>query len=263
MESQTSEKPQSCKFYLTTKHRCCRYPQFDSDGLCVIHSKTFVRKDDRIPCPVDPSHTVYVQKLKKHLTGCSKTRDSAWELLQPFLSESSNDPLGNCDEDAGNGHSSLSAEANYDTPTDFAFSDYVEWKRLPKTPLPSQGRITRSPTLQLTAFHNKINSIYEKCCSVILKVDPKYYTVNGERQLNLKARHAESHLPRVVDCPNDDHSETPFVNPQYFTQIDSPSPFEFSWTASELFRTTIKGAVKEANLKRDQLHSSSLLLSDT
>lgn len=92
-----------CSFYLLTKHRCCRFPVAGLHGFCIVHAPTVglshgtAQPQQRIPCPVDPSHSIYRSRIIGHLRGCTRTRDQAWELSQPFCQESVNDPHGNCD----------------------------------------------------------------------------------------------------------------------------------------------------------------------
>jgi len=45
---------------------------------------------DRIPCPLDPGHTVYSKRLKHHLKICSKAREDEIILQQPFYKKGVN-----------------------------------------------------------------------------------------------------------------------------------------------------------------------------
>ena len=44
----------------------------------------------RIKCPIDPTHTIYAHKLKKHLKICPKAKQLAKERSQVFYSENVN-----------------------------------------------------------------------------------------------------------------------------------------------------------------------------
>lgn len=65
--------PQSeglCHFWVKKKNRYCRWPACASDAkYCANHSMTH-----RVPCPLDPNHTVFKSKLEQHLKVCNKTK---------------------------------------------------------------------------------------------------------------------------------------------------------------------------------------------
>ena len=61
-----------CQFYLERKHRFCNQARVGGDSLfCGVHGEQ-VRK--RIPCPVDPSHTIYEDKVAQHVLICNAAK---------------------------------------------------------------------------------------------------------------------------------------------------------------------------------------------
>eukprot|EP00747_Dinoflagellata_sp_TGD_P030740 gnl/TRDRNA2_/TRDRNA2_134833_c0_seq1.p1 gnl/TRDRNA2_/TRDRNA2_134833_c0~~gnl/TRDRNA2_/TRDRNA2_134833_c0_seq1.p1 ORF type:complete len:485 (+),score=72.96 gnl/TRDRNA2_/TRDRNA2_134833_c0_seq1:210-1457(+) len=45
---------------------------------------------ERVPCPLDPNHTVFVKRLEQHLKICSKKRDDLVVAQQPFYRKGAN-----------------------------------------------------------------------------------------------------------------------------------------------------------------------------
>ena len=71
----------ACTFWITRKNRACKMQAKTGALFCAEHltasssSTTEVAKaaeeDERIPCPLDPAHSVYKSKLTKHLKKCN------------------------------------------------------------------------------------------------------------------------------------------------------------------------------------------------
>lgn len=94
--------PAKCALYLQKKHRYCTQPRVPGEGseFCGHHGGNAAKGssltggsgygsgdrggDPRVPCPVDPSHTVYASRLQAHVNVCSfKVAQHALEQ-QPF-----------------------------------------------------------------------------------------------------------------------------------------------------------------------------------
>ncbi|XP_013389808.1 tRNA:m(4)X modification enzyme TRM13 homolog [Lingula anatina] len=73
-------KPGRCGFYLEKKRRYCRAVPNEGNKYCIEHSHLLgeLKDQERIPCPLDPKHSCYKSKLKKHLKKCN-----AREKVQP------------------------------------------------------------------------------------------------------------------------------------------------------------------------------------
>lgn len=64
----------ACSFFLTKKKRYCRFKPNNGNTYCSEHiyllNDAFDRK--RVPCPLDPNHTVYEDNVDTHLKKCNK-----------------------------------------------------------------------------------------------------------------------------------------------------------------------------------------------
>nr|XP_033771862.1 tRNA:m(4)X modification enzyme TRM13 homolog [Geotrypetes seraphini] len=68
--------PGRCGFFVQRKKRFCKMIVGEGKSLCGEHANTAPDNDDennrrRIPCPLDPKHTVYEDQLEKHLKKCN------------------------------------------------------------------------------------------------------------------------------------------------------------------------------------------------
>eukprot|EP00039_Didymoeca_costata_P006847 m.93947 g.93947 ORF g.93947 m.93947 type:complete len:480 (-) comp13422_c0_seq1:178-1617(-) len=70
-----SDKPVStpphsrCQFYLEKKKRQCRMEPLPQQTFCAQHVPQL--DNERVPCPLDPNHSVFKRSLKKHLKKCN------------------------------------------------------------------------------------------------------------------------------------------------------------------------------------------------
>lgn len=69
--------PNQCEFYLVNKQRRCAMQRKKDRRFCsehIQHDDTEAaaeKKGDRVPCPLDPKHSVWVRDLESHLTKCN------------------------------------------------------------------------------------------------------------------------------------------------------------------------------------------------
>lgn len=65
--------PVSCKHFLKRKKRLCRMLPSKNRDFCAEHDLEIKNEVEsgRIPCPLDPKHTVFANKLNKHLKICN------------------------------------------------------------------------------------------------------------------------------------------------------------------------------------------------
>lgn len=68
-------------------------------------------KDVRVPCPLDPHHTVWAHKLAKHLKVCNKAKQSTANVTEPYFSKDLNRGDVSTKTDDGEGRSMLVASA--------------------------------------------------------------------------------------------------------------------------------------------------------
>lgn len=59
-----------CNFFLAKKNRNCRMEAKKGERFCCEHLIS-ESQSDRIPCPVDQTHTVFLKNLEKHLKVCN------------------------------------------------------------------------------------------------------------------------------------------------------------------------------------------------
>ena len=75
--------PGCCTFYLPKKSRYCRFDVVPGHVFCGHHLTSNDDKSERIPCPLDGSHTIYKRDLKKHLRICPRAKEAAIEAALP------------------------------------------------------------------------------------------------------------------------------------------------------------------------------------
>ena len=82
--SQVEEAPSEghCAFFLKRKQRYCSMPHF-GQLYCGVHRHEAVPGKERVPCPIDPSHTVFASDMKRHIHFCGKKRAEA--EARPFF----------------------------------------------------------------------------------------------------------------------------------------------------------------------------------
>lgn len=64
----------ACSFFLTKKRRYCRFRPCNDQKYCSEHIYLLNDESDRkrIPCPLDPNHTVYEDNVDTHIKKCNK-----------------------------------------------------------------------------------------------------------------------------------------------------------------------------------------------
>ncbi|EEA07887.1 uncharacterized protein CMU_029620 [Cryptosporidium muris RN66] len=96
-----------CNFYLNSKSRSCKFPIFGDSIYCIFHLRIIDNiqviqdknshnkniKDKLILCPIDHKHYISITNILSHIRKCSKVRDIAYELSQPFCIQTSEPPL--------------------------------------------------------------------------------------------------------------------------------------------------------------------------
>jgi hypothetical protein len=114
--------PGTCAQWLKTKHKFCSWPTLGGSALCRHHtteecvpaltlssapalSLTHVLGPvcSRVPCPVDPGHTVLSTTLAQHLLVCTRAREAAAIATAPYVHAACN--AGSDDDDDDNADS--------------------------------------------------------------------------------------------------------------------------------------------------------------
>ncbi|XP_006000083.1 tRNA:m(4)X modification enzyme TRM13 homolog [Latimeria chalumnae] len=65
--------PGRCRYFVEKKKRYCKMTVAEGKSLCGEHANNTEGENyrKRIPCPLDPKHTVYEDKLEKHMKKCN------------------------------------------------------------------------------------------------------------------------------------------------------------------------------------------------
>uniref|UniRef100_A0A182MZZ8 tRNA:m(4)X modification enzyme TRM13 n=1 Tax=Anopheles dirus TaxID=7168 RepID=A0A182MZZ8_9DIPT len=154
MKHATSDGPVRCKFFVQRKKRLCKMTVGAGKEYCGEHepttatgSSTSSSEPDRMPCPLDPKHTVSAAKLEKHLKICN-ARPPAEQLpyIVPGINCTSDD-----DGEGGTGDRVAVGEKLSDIPVE-----------------------------QLTALIAKINLIYQTAEPLIKEQSPRHAILAGE-----------------------------------------------------------------------------------
>ena len=67
-----------CSLWLPRKARHCRFPKVAGFEFCGHHlASRGGTTDERIPCPLDPNHSVFAKDLERHLLVCPRAQEAA------------------------------------------------------------------------------------------------------------------------------------------------------------------------------------------
>ncbi|CBJ31916.1 conserved unknown protein [Ectocarpus siliculosus] len=80
-----------CLYRVPGKGRyCAQHRSKHSASFCGTHMGETAEKGKRVPCPVDPNHTVFEQQLSSHVKICNLALQQARMVAQPYYSEGIN-----------------------------------------------------------------------------------------------------------------------------------------------------------------------------
>lgn len=107
--------PTGCHFYVTKKRRYCRLFPSKGHRYCGEHLQSDT--NERIVCPLDPSHTCFKNRLKGHLKRCNVIKNIP---SAPWFQEN----INSCSaSDASIGSKSIQEESNTDF-TKYSLKDF-------------------------------------------------------------------------------------------------------------------------------------------
>ncbi|XP_066349794.1 tRNA:m(4)X modification enzyme TRM13-like [Miscanthus floridulus] len=87
--------PGRCHFWLPNKRRHCANSSLPSSQYCGNHlPESASGAGRRVPCPVDPSHTVLEENLEAHVGKCPLKKQVAALTAQPYYSKGINSGAG-------------------------------------------------------------------------------------------------------------------------------------------------------------------------
>uniref|UniRef100_A0A182SHS3 tRNA:m(4)X modification enzyme TRM13 n=1 Tax=Anopheles maculatus TaxID=74869 RepID=A0A182SHS3_9DIPT len=149
---QSTEQPVRCKYFVQRKKRYCKMTVGTGKQYCGEHepigNATEAPTSDRIPCPLDPKHTISAAKLEKHLKICNARPPAD---PKPYIV-----PGINCTSDAED-QSPASTEAG------------------------SGVKLSDIPPDQLTALIAKINLLYDGSIEPLLKEQSPRHSILAEQ----------------------------------------------------------------------------------
>lgn len=74
-----------CHFYLKNKYRLCNVTRSKNSLYCGVHRPASENNGrERIPCPIDPSHTCWKDQMNQHILICPTSKDVELMQKQPF-----------------------------------------------------------------------------------------------------------------------------------------------------------------------------------
>lgn len=85
---------ETCSYFIRSKSRSCKFPRCGDSEFCALHKGVHREASlgdadgdsgrQIVPCSIDGRHFVSREKLRSHIRKCSRVRDVAYELSQPF-----------------------------------------------------------------------------------------------------------------------------------------------------------------------------------
>jgi len=79
-----------CAHWMPRKDRPCGFPPPPGRKWCREHDPELCGRDERMPCPIDPSHKIFKRDLEAHLKVCETRKDRERILGRPWYSEGCN-----------------------------------------------------------------------------------------------------------------------------------------------------------------------------
>jgi len=79
MDERKNPDDSRCDFFIPRKNRFCGMEVLKGERYCGFHVPERRNLGKRVPCPLDPSHTVYESRLDKHVKICNKKKDEEEE----------------------------------------------------------------------------------------------------------------------------------------------------------------------------------------
>ena len=80
---------ETCRFFLSRKRRCCNGARLPGSDFCGAHAKE-AGSAPRVPCPINPKHTVREDALRAHLLVCPDRAETKMPTDRPFHREGVN-----------------------------------------------------------------------------------------------------------------------------------------------------------------------------
>ena len=84
-----------CALWLPKKNRYCNFPPVSGFSYCGHHLASrgdapAAKGQERIPCPLDPNHSIYAKDLQRHLKVCPRAKEVALQEAEPYFERNAN-----------------------------------------------------------------------------------------------------------------------------------------------------------------------------
>ncbi|OVA13547.1 Methyltransferase TRM13 [Macleaya cordata] len=142
----TMETPRCCKFWLPRKNRFCANAPLNDSLFCGNHNPK--SENQRIPCPLDPSHSILEENLEAHIKRCPLLKQTQSLELQPFYKKGIN---GGIDEEENQNVATL--DKSVSESSDITTS---EMKR---------NAVYKMTISEFSELIRKIEAVYKSICS--------------------------------------------------------------------------------------------------
>ena len=108
-DAQAASSRKACMFWIARKQRYCSMQRLSNSSYCGVHADASLSlsartaegavdegaapaaaRKERVPCPIDPSHTVYRHNLKAHVRICTRAKQDLATQALPYFSRGIN-----------------------------------------------------------------------------------------------------------------------------------------------------------------------------
>lgn len=143
-----------CDFYIERKRRHCGMMCRKGTSRCVVHAET---SEKRVPCPLDPKHSVSESSLQKHLRKCNKLKqrhlNDNEDFFEKNLNSSKKPPLLEVEESTHDVLESISLVEKIcqdigEIPIEQKANQFMETRRLLQLPSNKKHALQQSSLIQ-------------------------------------------------------------------------------------------------------------------
>ncbi|RWR94504.1 tRNA:m4X modification enzyme TRM13 [Cinnamomum micranthum f. kanehirae] len=175
-------KEKRCNFWLAKKKRFCANSPLSDSLFCGNHKPG--SEEVRVPCPIDPSHSILQENLDAHVKRCPMQKQVRALQMQPFFKKGVN--CGKDDEVEGLSSKSTEAKISCSGPYSESSEITSEMKR---------NAIYQMSKPEFSGLLKKIQSIHISICSniqdsyAIPEACDRWLKNQGDRQLPFQEKH--------------------------------------------------------------------------
>ncbi|KAG9459903.1 hypothetical protein H6P81_004411 [Aristolochia fimbriata] len=171
-----------CRFWLPKKKRFCANASLQGSQFCGNHKPE--SEEVRVPCPVDPSHSILQENLEAHIKRCPSVKQAQALQAQPFYKKGVNGGMDEVDE-----VEEVLARSNISFNKPFLESSVL-------SSVAKRDAICRLSVVELSQLFGKIKSIHNSFASTILEsyaipeACSRWLNQQVERKVPFQEKHA-------------------------------------------------------------------------